>query len=60
MIGDKVMNKEELISRMVDTGIQDETLFAVLNTMLSTGKISVRTLSLPTDRKALNVSKIVI
>ena len=43
---------------MVDTGIQDETLDVVLNTLLSTGTINVRTLSLPKDKKVLNTLKI--
>ena len=52
------MTKEELISRMEDTGIQRETLSVVLNTLLSTSTINVRRLSLPIDKKTHNVSQI--
>lgn len=52
------MNREELITRMNDTGIQSETLGLVLKTLLSTSNINVRKLVLPIDRIVPNVSKI--
>ena len=52
------MTREEFISRMEDTGIKSETLRVVLNTLLNTSTIDVHRLSLPTDKKVLNVQEI--
>ena len=52
------MTREELLSRTSDTGIQDETLSIVLESLIKNGKVNVRSLSLPSDKKAYSATKI--
>jgi len=51
MVGDGKMNIESLLTRMSDTGLENETLLSVMNSLLENGTINVRRLCLSTDRK---------
>lgn len=52
------MTKEELFEKMIDTGIQKETLEVVLNSLISGNSIDVHRLSLPNDKTVLRVEPI--
>ncbi len=49
------MNKEEFYKRLIDIGLDEDTLNIILNKMLNNEEFNSRTFSLPDDKKVLKV-----